>query len=241
MHIALLAAALALPTAAQAQTNLQYQRSFSTDSVLPGGADGIAFDHTSGNLILVDSSFAQAVEITTDGAFVSSLPLPAHHPEGIDVLPSGDLLVVDNSLGMLLHVAPSGSLVSSWPIELGGYANGVAYEPRSRSAFITDDGDNMVFQQQVSGVRWSADLAAMGIIEPEGVEVYGVDQRAFVVSDDLSALIELDRDGHIVDTVDLEALSGMHDSEGLALDEATATLYVSFDSDGRVGVFSIDL
>ncbi len=59
-----------------------------------------------------------------------------------------------------------------------------------------------------------------------------------VVDDAQGRLYELTTDGEVVDVIDLAELTGFVDPEGVAYDAETGTLYIAFDDDGQVALFS---
>jgi len=237
------AVACALPYGNCARAQLLLLRSFSTESTIPLGPDGIAYHADTDQLFAVDSTSGSLFMLTVDGELLESFVDPdGTFYEGLTVLPDGDLLVSDGGRGIMTVFTPD---LEELPMPLdinhiSSSPNGVVSVAQTDSLFITDDNELQVFEVDLAGTllgQFPTTDIDPSFIEPEGIAFEPVSGHLLVVDDDQGKLYELTTDGQFVRDVDLVALTGFTDPEGLSYHSPTRTLFVAFDGDRQVGVF----
>ena len=241
--IAILALASAFTHGDFALGQLTLLRTFSTEAIIPRGPDGIAYHPDEDELYAVDSSNATLYRLTTTGELLDSWasPVPAFY-EGIAVLPDGDLVVADGGLGNMVFFTPD--LFKAGPAvdltQVSPAPNGIVMVEETETLFITDDNVLQIMEIDING-QLLRQLATTDIepsfLEPEGIAYEPVSGHLLAVDDDQGKLFEITQDGELVREVDLEALTGFSDPEGLSYHAPTQTLYIAFDSDGQIGIF----
>jgi len=235
-----------VPTGAD---ELTFEGSFSTAALVAPfmdhafDPDGIAHDPATGNLFLIDSFEPRVVEVTAAGAFVSTfVPFADRFTEGIDVLPSGNLAICEETFGTIATFTQAGALLGE--IAVGGTSpspSGVAHDGAG-GYYVSDDGfgaENIRHLAAAGAVLASIPTQPFDTVEPEGVDFDLASGHIFFVSDDTATLCRITAAGALVDSWDLAALSGLVDSEGVAIDAASSTIWVAFDNDAQVGRFTI--
>ena len=173
---------------------------------------------------------------------------------GGSVLPNGNLLamatldarlveldpgtgeIVDG--GINIDLAPDFSLFADNEEEKA--LSGAIYDPASDSIFAVDFFGLDIVQianEPTLNVLNSIDLdTIIPGISPNGITIDPVTGN-FLIADDIdgnNAIHEVTADGELVGTIDIEAISGFSDPEGLAIDGDT--LYVAFDDDSLTGI-----
>ena len=173
---------------------------------------------------------------------------------GGSVLPNGNLLsiatldarlveldpatgeVVDG--GINIDLAPDFSLFAGNDEERA--LSGAVYDPVSDSIFAVDFfGLDLVqiANEPTLNVLNTIDLnAIIPGISPNGITIDPTTGN-FLIADDIdgnNAIHEVTAEGEFVGTIDIEAVSGFSDPEGLAIDGDT--LYVAFDDDSLTGI-----
>lgn len=221
-------------------------RTFSTEATIPRGPDGIAYHPDEDELYAVDSSNATIYRLTTAGELLDSWasPVPAFY-EGIAVLADGDLIVADGGIGNMTFFTPD-LFKAGPPVDLTQVSpapNGIVLIEETDTLFVTDDNVLGILELDFDG-RLLGQLATTDIepafLEPEGIAYEPLSGHLLAVDDDQGKLYEITMDGQLVREVDLEALTGFSDPEGLSYHAPTQTLYIAFDSDGQVGVFHFE-
>ena len=244
--VAILALTCAFTYGNRAQAQLTLLRSFSTAATIDRGPDGIAYHPDEDELYAVDSSNATLYRLTTDGELLDSWTNPElAFYEGIGTLPDGNLVVADGGLGNLTVFTPDLLQVQA-PLDLTQVSpapNGVVMVEETDTLFITDDNVLRIMEIDING-QLLRQLATPDIepsfLEPEGIAYEPVSGHLLAVDDDQGKLYEITQDGELVREVDLEALTGFSDPEGLSYHAPTQTLYIAFDSDGQVGIFHFE-
>ena len=221
-------------------------RTFSTEAIIPRGPDGIAYHPDEDELYAVDSSNATIYRLTTAGELLDSWasPVPAFY-EGIAVLPDGDLVVADGGLGNMVFFTPD--LFKAGPAvdlsQVSPAPNGIVLVEETDTLFVTDDNALAIMELDFDG-QLLGQLSTTGIeasfLEPEGIAWEPLSGHLLAVDDDQGKLYEITTDGRLVREVDLQALTGFSDPEGLSYHAPSQTLYIAFDSDGQVGVFHFE-
>ena len=197
------------------------------------------------------------VEYDTEGNIVNSLSsLDDVLVSGVGLarLPNGNFLISDIRIdGRLVEIDTSGNIVDggidlqsdSLSFLQGGDALvGVTYNEDNDSIFgvnsftgqlleidteLGDDGNiNIISQLDLTSI--------VPNISPSGI---GVDPTTgnLIITDDSdgnNAIHEITRDGELLTTIDLEALFGFSDPEGVAIDGNN--LYIAFDDDNAEGI-----
>lgn len=241
--VAILALTCAFAHGNCAEAQLTLLRTFSTEATIPRGPDGIAYHPDEDELYAVDSSNATIYRLTTDGELLDSWTNPGlAFYEGIGTLPDGNLVVADGGMGTLTVFTPD-LLKTQAPLDLtqvSSSPNGIVMVEETDTLFITDDTVLQIMEIDLEG-RLLGQLTTTDIepsfLEPEGIAYEPVSGHLLAVDDDQAKLYEITMDGELVREVDLEALTGFSDPEGLSYHAPTQTLYIAFDSDGQVGVF----
>ena len=248
--MARLVAILAL-TSAFAHGNLAWGqltllRSFSTEATIDRGPDGIAYHPDEDELFAVDSSNATIYRLTTDGELLDSWANPElAFYEGIGTLPDGNLVVADGGMGTLTVFTPDLLMVQA-PLDLtqvSAAPNGIVMVEETDTLFITDDNVLQIMEIDINGQllgQLTTTEIEPSFLEPEGIAYEPVSGHLLAVDDDQAKLYEITQDGELVREVDLEALTGFSDPEGLSYHAPTQTLYIAFDSDGQVGIFHFE-
>jgi uncharacterized protein YjiK len=246
---------------AEVRAELVFKSSFSTAGTIPNGPDGVAFDPSSGNLFAVDSQSSSVYELTTTGALVNSFEVSSGNgfPQGIDILPNGNLVVVDQggTINDLTEYTTTGDFVSTVTISIVDDDSpvGVVFNAATGTFFVADQfegdfHDGRILEFDTSGNHLNTInthvFAGRRNAVPQGIHVDPVSGNLWMVSNDVEKFFEFTFtptggrvDGELIDDVDLAALTGFHDAEGIAFDSNSATLYISFDSDGQIASFTV--
>jgi uncharacterized protein YjiK len=219
-------------------------------------ASGIAIHPASGNLFITDG-FGQRsdiVETTRLGEVVSSFQTPPGNVQGLTFLPSGNLLLPFQGPGATIqeyttagvHV-DTGINFTTAPEAIDG--DGIAYNDFTKTIFLADDDDATIHQYTLSGILLSSFRTrevVPGLLEPEGLTVNPLNGNLIIADDSdtspaqppgSSSLYEFTTAGYLVNSVKLSAFNGVGDSEGVAIDPATRTIFIAFDRQNVVGVF----
>ena len=244
--VAILALACAFTHGNRAQAQLTLLRSFSTEATIDRGPDGIAYHPDEDELYAVDSSNATLYRLTTDGELLDSWANPElAFYEGIGTLPDGNLVVADGGMGTLTVFTPDLLMVQA-PLDLtqvSAAPNGIVMVEETDTLFITDDNVLQIMEIDINGQllgQLTTTEIEPSFLEPEGIAYEPVSGHLLAVDDDQAKLYEITQDGELVREVDLEALTGFSDPEGLSYHAPTQTLYIAFDSDGQVGIFHFE-
>ena len=226
-----------------AQAQLTLLRSFSTEQTVPLGPDGIAYHEDSDELYVVDSTSGSLFRLTMGGQLIDSFVNPElSFYEGITVLQNGNLLVSDGGMGTLTVFTP-GLEIEEAPLDITATSsspNGVVMVEKTDSLFITDDNVVQIMEIDPAGRllgQFLTNDVDPSFLEPEGIAFEPASGHLLAVDDDQGRLYELTTDGQFVRDVDLEALTGFTDPEGLSYHSPTRTLFIAFDGDRQVGVF----
>ena len=162
-------------------------------------------------------------------------------PEGITVLPEGDLLVSAEPGILNEYTTDFEELSAKFIDTLSRDPTGVVFHTGTESFFITDDSELSIKEADVDFNLINA-ISTLeidpGFQEPEGIDFDPVSGHLLVVDDAQARLYELTTDGEVLDVIDLTELTGFFDPEGVAYDAETKTLYIAFDNDGQVALFS---
>lgn len=220
------------------------------------GPDGAAFDPVNGQLWLVDSTTATVHALKQDAldeapvvSFSVAAGLPQPFPEGIAWVPGGFLYVVNQGTpsnstpAQIARFDTSGAQLGALTIAFGN--SGIAFDAQDNSLRITNDIANEVQTHAFDPNFASAPLvsrlalAPLGIADPEAVEVDPATGHLFILDDEQNILIEVTDTGTVVQTVELIALTGLSDPEGLAFDATKRILYVAFDNDVAVAALAV--
>lgn len=110
-----------------------------TGSVAPG--DGIAFNHLTRNLVVVDGGSNELIEVTTSGDFVRTIPIPFAHVVGLTFnAATGTYFGVDLG-GLLRELSPDGEQLRTFDLTSFGVKNPVGVGAGQGRLFIADEGD----------------------------------------------------------------------------------------------------
>lgn len=110
-----------------------------TGSASPG--DGIAFNHLTRNLIVVDGGGNELIEVTTSGDHVRTIPLPFAHVVGLTFdVATGSYFGVDLG-GVLKELSSDGDLLRTVDLTAFGVKNPVGIGAGQGRLFIADEGD----------------------------------------------------------------------------------------------------
>jgi hypothetical protein len=226
---------------------LTFEGSFSTADFAEEeeeyGPSGIAHDPETGDLFLADSSLAIVARTTTSGTSLSGFEAPGYGTTGIDVV-AGQLVVCrdeeqeDGDQDSLWIFSKLGALVDIIDIsDVSSEPSGVTEGPEG-TWYVSDVDLGAILHLDADGnLLASIPVDALG--EPEGVDYDPVTGDLFFVSDYNALLYQITTDGQLVDAWDLLELSGFEDPEGVAIDAATRTIWISFDRDHAVGRFTL--
>lgn len=213
--------------------DLVFSRSFAASS-----PDGIAYDPGSDTLFTVDSSSNQVCQYTIQGSQIACFTRnEGGFPEGIDVLQNGNLVIVDEADNQITEYTQSGSLVSTATLPAGNAPNGVVFHTGTGSFFNTDDNDRAIYEFDADSLLNMIDFSGTAT-EPEGIDFDPMTGNLYVVADDEGMLYEITVDGGVESQLDLVALTGFDDPEGVAYDGTTQTFFIAFDNNERVAVLS---
>ena len=103
--------------------------------------DGIAFNHVTQNLVVVDGGSNALIEVTTSGDFVRMISTPNAHVVGLTFhQPTGTYFGVDSG-GILKELSTDGELLRSFDLTLFGVKNSVGIASGQGKLFIADEGD----------------------------------------------------------------------------------------------------
>ncbi|MEM9479868.1 MAG: hypothetical protein AAGA58_09480 [Verrucomicrobiota bacterium] len=226
---------------------------------------GIAFG--GGNLNFVarpESEPEQLHRITPDGAYVSSTIIPQTSDldiEGLTFLPNGNLILANNDTSRR-------RVTEVDPITLNPITNGIDFDPNSafqeflgnpiamdavgityhadrNTLFVASSSDQEIIEFDLDGNSlgsfFTTDINA-GFLGPQGIVFDSVTGNLFIADSEFGAVYETTVDGTLINTTNVEALSGRQFPSGLALDSATRTLYVAFGEtlpEDTIGVFTL--
>ena len=173
---------------------------------------------------------------------------------GGSILPNGNLLVTASLDGQILEVdSRTGEIIDGGiNIDVGPEFDifTASGEGKSLSGAIYDEASDSIFAVDFFGLALveianESTLNVLNRIDLNAI-VPGISPNGIVIdpatgnlliADDIDgndAIHELTRDGQLVTTIDIEAISGFSDPEGLAIDGDT--LYVAFDDDSLTGI-----
>lgn len=174
-----------------------------------------------------------------------------------DILPNGNLLTLATLDPRLVELDPETGEIVEGGIDIdlapdfdlfvgdeaGGEANalsGVVFDAETNSIFATD-----FFAGELVQIANDPELTVLNTIDLQAI-IPGVSANGiaidpitgnFLIGDDIdgnNAIHEVTPDGELVATIDIEAVSGFSDPEGLATDGTN--LYVVFDDDSLTGI-----
>ncbi|MEM0897647.1 MAG: PEP-CTERM sorting domain-containing protein [Verrucomicrobiota bacterium] len=210
---------------------------------------GIAFGGAGNNLRFVafPDNPKTVHEITTSGVFVSSTPLPSPDTNrdisGMTFLPNGNLLLIDDnpSLPRVYEVnpttyAPVGSGIDfnpNFPLlpHRAAEATGVAFHEARNSIFVASKSDNEIIEFDLDGNALNSFFTTninAGFTAPEGIAVDPSTGNLLIADSAFGAVYETTFDGTLLETTNVEALTGRQFPTGLSIDAANSRLYVSF-------------
>ena len=173
---------------------------------------------------------------------------------GGSVLPNGNLLVIATLDARIVELDPVTGEIVDGGIDIsvapefnlfsaggeGKALSGAIYDAASDSVFAVDFFGLELVQianEPTLNVLSRIDLnAIVPGISPNGITIDPVTGN-FLIADDIdgnNAIHEITTDGELVGTIDIEAVSGFSDPEGLATDGSN--LYVAFDDDSLTGI-----
>ena len=194
------------------------------------------------------------VEYDTEGNLVNSLnTLDDVLVSGVGLagLPNGNFLISDVRVdNRLVEIDTSGNIVDggidllSDPLDGGNIFVGITYDETNDSIFGVDSFTGQLLEIDTElgsdgnlNILSEIDLSLIvDNIAPSGLAIDPTTGN-FIVADDSDgndAIHEITRDGELVTTIEIEALTGFADPEGLALSDGN--LYVAFDNDSATGV-----
>ncbi len=231
------------------------------------GPEGIAFDPDSGNLFLVASNdyglspdTSTIVEVTTSGAFVRSFGVSLDQVEGLHILSNGNLLLSNSTSassggGVYEYTTdgnPVGTGLNITTDPPSADNDGAVLHTGTNTIFVADDSDEAIYEFALDGTLLNT-ISTTGILsafnEPEGIDFDPLTGNLLVVDDSggTSSLYELSTTGDLIEVHDLITLTAgattpagpFNDPEGIAFDPTTRTVYVAFDNDRAVGIFSL--
>jgi sugar lactone lactonase YvrE len=165
--------------------------SLSVLRVLPGvpsgqpckaGVDGIAFDPTTGTLIVPDSPLGTVYRLSLDGKQLTQLAAHIPRPVGAAVDARGNIYIADECGGALWEIGAGASLT-----RMGGFGmlDDVAFD-RQGNILVTDlkPAIHALVRIRLPGGQRDV-LASQGLVEPQGL---AVDSRGRIfVADDAAA------------------------------------------------------
>ena len=205
---------------------------------------------------LADNNESSPISTFVNGELFAGLGNEFFSALGADFLPNGNLLLTDIIRGRIAEIDTNGNLVAggidiiredlSFPVSSENGTNienatalaGVLYRPDTDTILAANvfPGEILELSRDGDTLR-TIDVSAFAP-DPHGLEFSPFTSNLLVVSDIAgpeglrNTLNEVDlSDGTLISQIDLFALTGIADPEGLALDEATNTLYVVFDDD----------
>jgi len=197
---------------------------------------------------------SDVVTLNLDGTEVSRFNLSnTIDASGIDVRrDNGNLLIVSGLGGWVREYTPDGVQVTSEDaidfdlpkLADGSLIVGLEFNPVTQTVYVADVGsqfDKAIIRQydRLGNALSTLDLKVIeGIpdtIVPQGLTI-DFNRGNFLVADEVNdSIYEITRFGSLLNTFNLVTLGGgdakFGDPEGLAVDEATDTLYVIFDND----------
>lgn len=216
-----------------------------TFSTIPNYPEGLGFSTAQSLIYIIDTDFPLVHTYTRGGAYVNTVATvpPIDDGEGIDVLPNGNLLISNgHSAGGIgpgiYEYDTSGNQVGAG-INISLPAddpNGAVLHTGTNSIWVADESSDQIREYATTG---GAPLTVYDIanIHPSFTGCDGIDfdpaTGNLFVGDDHGYLWEITTAGALVDYWETEpfAGSGVTDLEGVAYDETTGTIWVSFDSD----------
>ena len=237
--------------------NLELQNSFQFEN-----GDGISFDPSTKNLFvgrsavvlpqqfLIDWSIGQ---FTPNGQLISSITSNrAFSVSGVAFLPNGNLVITSPAEGRVVEFTKSGQLAtggidftsSELQVTQGRLAEDVIYNARTGTLFVVEARRKVVYEFDARGnIRSTLDLSTkLGDAPLKGINIDPISGNFLLVTDNVgnsnsdNRIFELTPAGDVVSSIDLEALTGIADSEGVAIDATTHSLYIVFDTDNARGL-----
>lgn len=180
--------------------------------------------------------------------------------KGMSLLANNNLLLTETTTGAPTTVGfyeydpTTGNPVTSGPT--GGFLDisppssdpkGVVFD--GTYYYVTDESSDTLYKLDGNGdviLSIASSSIEGGLSDVEGVAYDPSTDHVFIVSDSSDKLYELDTSFNLIGTTDLDAmLSGVSgfdsdtDAEGLTIDNVNRVLYIAFNDDERVGVFSL--
>ena len=173
---------------------------------------------------------------------------------GGNVLPNGNLLAMATLDARIVELDPATGDIVDGGIDInvapefdlfagtneGEALSGAIYDAASDTVFAVDFFGLELVQianEPTLNVLNRIDLnAIVPGISPNGITIDPATGN-FLIADDIDgndAIHEITSDGELVTTIDIEAVSGFSDPEGLAIDGNT--LYIAFDDDSLTGI-----
>ena len=222
-----------------------------------GSASGIDFNPVSGNLFIADG-IGQKVdifEVTPLGEAVSSFSTTGlGNVQGLTFLPNGNLLLpFQGAHATIREYTTTGVAVGTgvnFPTAPDAIdIDGIAYNSLTNTIFAANDDGSTIYEYSLSGLLLSSFRTTDTVArfrDPEGLTINPSNGNLIIASDgDLhpiqpsgsSSLYELTATGLLVNAVQMPALSGLGDPEGVTIDPATRTMFIAFDQQNIVGVF----
>jgi sugar lactone lactonase YvrE len=148
------------------------------------GVDNIAFDATTGTLIIPDSPTGDVYRMSTDGKALTLLASGIVRPVGATVDTQGNIYVADECAGAVWRITPGGKTT-----RIGGFGmpDDVAFDAYG-NMFVVDLAPAIHALIRVnlnSGQHYT--VASQGLIEPQGL---AIDQQGHIfISDDYADII----------------------------------------------------
>jgi uncharacterized protein YjiK len=247
----LIAASMLLAAQPSEAVPLSFESSFEFER-----PSGIAFDPVTGTLFVSNGlgTNSRVWQVTTEGAIIgewrSGLPVV----NGLSFLPNGNLLLASHGEPNIVEFTTAGELVPGGiafdsRVFGAGDVDGVIYNPFTDTLFLASDDFRTIFEATVAGVFLSSfrtDLILTGFNEPEGITYNPLNGNLWVVDDfdehpsqppGTGSLYEVTTDGRLVSSFDFKP-TGLMDAEGITVDPLNQLVYVAFDRQNAIGVFS---
>lgn len=154
-------------------------------AICKDGVDGIAFDPTTGTLIIPDSPTGEVYRLSTDGKTFTLLASGIARPVGAGVDGQGNIYIADECGGAVWRITANGQKT-----RIGGFGmpDDVAFDSYG-NMFVVDLAPSvhaLIRVNLVNGQRLT--LASQGLIEPQGLIVDK--QNHIFASDDYADLIQ---------------------------------------------------
>lgn len=240
--------------------NLDFQYAFPFDS-----ADDIVFNPVTGTLFLArNDRVTQNPRVTnwridqfsTTGQFISSFTSDELAGSiGLSVRPdNGNVLILDTRDARIAEFTVKGELARDGidatyniPAPAGGRVvpTGITYEAATNTIYAVDFLSASIYEISTTGaVLGKIDLSttvpelSTGL---QGIAIDPITNNFLLVQDTLetpggSKVFEVTRTGQLVTSVDIAALTGFVDPEGISIDPKTRTLYAELDNDDPTGL-----